>query len=96
MDKKELRESFIKQTNTLNKIYHKVIDLEYDYEVNSYVENGMDNSQNDNIKDKFCDELAPRFYKCEDVKFFKKKWIKSLVSKNKIRFINSKYDLDLV
>ena len=66
-------------------------------------ENENNNTEYNNINNKllnnlenFSDEFAPRFYKCENVFCLKKKYIKSIISKNKIRLINKDFDLDLM
>lgn len=86
-----MRESLIKCNSDMNKLYSKLSVYQFDYEVNTYQENGTEERN-----DVFCDDLAPRFYKCEKIGFFQRKWLKSLVSKNKIRLINKQYDLDLM
>ncbi len=44
----------------------------------------------------FNDELAPRYYNCEDVPCYKKNYFKAIVSNKRIRLINRDFDLDLM
>ena len=55
----------------------------------------LNNLKNEN-NDKFSDELAPRYFRCEQVAFFKKNYFKALISNKRIRLINQNFDLDLV
>ena len=64
-------------------------DSVYDY-------NEILNDIKNNNCDKFNDQLAPRYFRCEDVAFYKKNYFKALVSNKRIRLINKKFDLDLV
>lgn len=88
---KGYRESLVTSCNAFNKKYSVQSNYEFDYEINYYKENG-----NIDENESFCDELVPRFYKCEPIKFYRKNWIKGIVSKNKIRLINKRYDLDMM
>jgi hypothetical protein len=90
MDKNSLRESFVKFSNSVDKKYKEALEYEYDYERDPIKEENL------NELSRFPDEFAPRFYKCEDIGICRKKWMKGLVSKNKIRLINRDYDLDLM
>ena len=87
--------------------YKEVLNLKFDYEVNNYTLCEKDcnnlrilkkNNEKTSIigKDHFDDEIVEKFYRCKNISFYKKNWLKSLISKNKIRFTNNKFDLDLV
>lgn len=90
-----LQDSFIKSKDPQEIKYKKYADYEFDYEINTYdLEKEEENSM---FKiEKFPDELAPKFYKCEKINVLNRKWIKTIVSRNKIRLVNSKFDLDLM
>lgn len=125
-----LKESFLKTKDSLERKYLPFIDLEFDYEINkvfhqtnkkadqssflnksntieklseTFSEKDSDidyneilNDLKNNNNDKFNDQLAPRYYRCEEVAFLKKNYFKALVSNKRIRLINKHFDLDLV
>jgi hypothetical protein len=84
---KTLRQSLLAVKDEIDKKYEKKLELKYDYEINNY--------NSGEIED-IGDALVERLYKCENINILKRKWIKKLVSKNKIRLVNSEYDLDLM
>jgi len=76
--------------NSLNKkeTFDKVINSSDDCnDLKDKIQNDLNN---------YFDELAPRFYKCEPIFFYKKNFLKKMISKKKIRLINSEFDLDLM
>ena len=74
----------VNQSNTFN--------LPFDYEIDSYI-----NNLTEKIKsiDSLPDKLVPKQYKCEPISCWDRKYIKSIVSKKKIRFQKKGFDLDL-
>jgi len=54
------------------------------------------NKIHSNNNDRFNDQLAPRYFRSEEVAFYKKNHFKALVSNKRIRLINKEFDLDLV
>ena len=81
------RQSLLVIKDEIDKKYDKKLEMKFDYEISNY--NSAD------IED-IGDGLVERFYKCEDINILKRKLIKKLVSKNKIRLVNSEFDLDLM
>ena len=65
-----LKESFLKSIDPVEISYKKFIDNEYHYEINNF-------DWEEPNDDKFPDDLIPRFYKCEEKSFFKRKLLKS-------------------
>ncbi len=49
-----------------------------------------------NNKDKFDDQLATRYFRSEKVSFYKKNYLKAIISRKRIRLITNEFDLDLV
>lgn len=90
MVENSMRISLLQSKNENEKKYKDLIEKEFDYEKNTFVENEKYNCE------KFNDKLVDKFYKCEPVNCFKTNFIKKLVSKQKIRFISKDFDLDLV
>jgi hypothetical protein len=83
------RESLLATKEEIEKKYSGKLDLQFDYEVNKFKANEFKDTD-------IGDEFVDRFYKCETISFFRRKWIKKLVSKNKIRLVNNEFDLDLM
>ncbi len=81
------RQSLLILKDEIDKKYDKKLEMKFDYEISNYNSAGVDDID---------DSLIQRFYKCEDINTLKRKWIKKLVSKNKIRLVNSEFDLDLM
>ena len=90
MDENKLKDNLINSRDETHKRYNNSIQLDYDYEKNSNIDN------EDFNKESFNDSLADKFYRCEQVTCFKKNFLKRLVSKKKIRLINNNFDLDLM
>ncbi len=84
---KTLRQSLLAVKDEIDKKYEKKLELKFDYEINNY--------NSGDIED-IGDALVERFYKCEQINILKRKWVKKLVSKNKIRLVNTDFDLDLM
>ena len=87
--------------------YIEKLNLKFDYEVNYYSLDEKDpknlslvRTNNEKVKffdnHKFNDEIVEKFYRCKDISILKKNCLKSFISKQKIRFRNNKFDLDLV
>ena len=90
--KKENRNLLLNDSdNNTEKLSEIPIDKENDFEFNPI----FNKFKNFNNK-KFNDQLAPRFYRCEDVKCYKKNYLKAMISNKRIRFLNNNFDLDLV
>ena len=81
------KEALLLSKEEIDRKYNNKLNFTFDYEINNY-----------NLQEIECidDQLADKFYKCETINILKRKWIKKLVSKNKIRLINSEFDLDLM
>jgi hypothetical protein len=90
MEENNLRKSLIFNKDEYDIKYQTALNKQFDYEKNTLPDSPK------YIIDKFPDELVDPFYKCEPVKCYKRNWIKTLVSKKKIRLINQDFDLDLV
>jgi hypothetical protein len=90
MEENNLRKSLIFNKDEVDSKYQLALNKQFDYEKNT-----LPDSFKYQIEE-FPDELVDPFYKCEPVSCHKRNWIKSLVSKRKIRLINSDFDLDLV
>jgi hypothetical protein len=84
---KSKRESLLTTKTEVEIKYAGKLDLQFDYEINK--------TKLDDMKD-LNDEFVDRFYKCETINFFRRQWVKKLVSKNKIRLVNNEFDLDLM
>lgn len=67
------------------------VQKEYEYDCNAILEK----LKKINVE-KFSDELAPINYRCENVPFYKKNYLKALVSNKRTRLINNQFDLDLM
>jgi hypothetical protein len=81
------KESLLLSKEDIDKKYNNKLNFTFDYEINNY------NLQEIEYLN---DQLAEKFYKCETVNVLKRKWMKKLVSKNKIRLVNKQFDLDLM
>ena len=68
--------------------------LRFDYEIDN-LSLGNDNDKIPKL-DTFPDELVPKYYKCENISFCSRKFLKEIISKNKIRMQKNEFDLDLV
>jgi hypothetical protein len=106
MNKNVLSERLLVQQKP-DQRYHDKINLKFDYEVNNYSLDEKDPKQTfllnkNNEKqtfldsERFHDEIVEKFYRCKEISFAKKNWLKSIISKQKIRFRNNKFDLDLM
>jgi hypothetical protein len=91
MEENTLRNSLILTKDEQEKKYKKAVELNFDYEKNS-----TKFMEEEGKIDTFKDSLAEKLYNCENVNFLKKNFVKSLVSKQKIRFTNQMFDLDLM
>ena len=67
-------------------------DLTFDYEIDTYINNISEKISSLKL---FPDNLVPIKYKCEPISCWYRKYIKSIVSKKKIRLQRKNYDLDL-
>ena len=105
MNKNVVEKLLVQQAKDLR--YNDKIKLKFDYEINNYIFDDKDHKNNtlltkNNEKigflenEKINDELVEKFYRCKNISFLRKSCIKSLVSKQKVRFRNNKFDLDLV
>lgn len=103
---KNVNEKLLVQ-NTTDSKYTEKLKLKFDYEVNNYIFDDKDNKfmtllkkNNEKVtcldNEKFTDELVEKFYRCKSISFIRKSCLKSVISKQKIRFRNNKFDLDLV
>jgi len=88
---KEDKSSFLNKSQNLEKSSETFSEKDSESEYNEIL-----NSLNSFNSDKFNDQLAPRYYLCEEVGFYKKNHFKALVSNKRIRLINKQFDLDLV
>ena len=70
--------------------YKNALNKQFDYE-----KNDLPDADKYQIE-KFSDKLVEPFHKCQPISCYKRNWVKSLVSKKKIRLINNDFDLDLV
>ena len=106
MNKNGLSEKLLNEHIT-DKKYIEILNLKFDYEVNNYSLDEKDSKNISLIKknydkvkffdnEKFHDEIVEKFYRCKKISIFRKNCLKSLISKQKIRFTNNKFDLDLV
>jgi hypothetical protein len=91
MEENTLRNSLILTKDEQEKKYKKAVELNFDYEKNS-----TKFMEEEGKIDTFKDSLAETLYNCENVNFLKKNFVKSLISKQKIRFTNQMFDLDLM
>jgi hypothetical protein len=83
---KSKRESLLATKSEIEIKYAGKLDLQFDYEV----------CQKGESVNEVGDEFVDRFFKCETISYFRRQWIKKLVSKNKIRLVNNDFDLDLM
>ncbi len=90
MEEINFRKSLLINNDEFDSNYKEALKKDFDYEKNS-----LPQSEKYEI-DKFPDDLVEPFHKCEPVSFLKRNYLKSLVSKKKIRLINPDFDLDLV
>ena len=105
MNKNVLSEKLILEKN-LDPKYNEKMNLKFDYEINKYTLDDKDlknstilTKSNEKVTflniQKFNDEIVEKFYRCKEISCLKKSCLKSIISKQKIRFRNNKFDLDL-
>ena len=80
------------QEMNLNLKSKTLFDLKFDYEIDTYINNLSEKIISINS---FPDNLVPPKYKCEPISCWDRKYIKSIVSKKKIRLQKKNFDLDL-
>lgn len=103
---KNVNEKLLVQSGMDNK-YTEKIKLKFDYEINNYILDDKDpksmtmlRKNNEKVafleNEKIIDELVEKYFRCKSISFYRKNCLKSFVSKQKVRFQNNKFDLDLV
>lgn len=90
MEENNLRKSLIFNKDFWDPKYNLALTKQFDYE-----KNNMPIIEKFQLE-KFNDELVEPFYKCEKISCYRRNWIKSLISKKKIRFLTKDFDLDLM